>query len=140
MNISTIDLGGLVTLWKVSDGNPPLKLELENELQQRISQNFNFSREAFFEISKVKNHAIGVSFIPTSDAFREYGENVTIDMLLTDDEMKEMIINYSSKPPVNSQGWIRCKVLVKDGLNDDQIKALETTGFHTRDVFEILHL
>ena len=69
MNLHEIETGQVVMLWQASDGNPLLKQQIEQELQNRISNNSNFSREYFFDICKMKNHAITVSFIPTSDAF-----------------------------------------------------------------------
>lgn len=140
MNLKEIETGQLVILWQASDGNPLLKQQVEAELQNRIANNSNFSREYFFEICKVKNHAITVSFIPTSEAYKNYGPHLTIDIILTDEELQEQIKNYSAKPPVQTSGQLKAKVLVKDNLSQEQITRAAEVGFHIRDVFETLHV
>lgn len=140
MNLQKIDIGQLNMLWEVSDGNPSLKHEIEIEFQNRITSNTNFSREYFFDICKIKNHAITVSFIPTSDAFRVYGPQMTIDIILSDEETKEIIKNYSAKPPVQTSGFIKARVLVNGKLTGEQIIKAAEIGFHTKDIFETLHI
>jgi len=140
LNLHEIEIGQLVMLWQVSDGNPLLKQQIETELQNRIANNSNFSREYFFEICKIKNHAITVSFIPTSDSYEIYEPHLTIDIILNDEEMQEQIKNYSAKPPIQTNGLIKAKVLVKDNLTSGQITKAAETGFHTRDIFETLHV
>ena len=131
MNIEEFDLEHLIILWQSSDGNPLIKQQIEIELKKRINNNSKFSREYFFEICKVKNHAITVSFIPTSEAYENYGSSLTIDILLDDDEMRELLTNYSAKPPMQTQGIIKAKVLVKDNFTKEQITKAESIGFHT---------
>jgi hypothetical protein len=140
MNFQEMELSHLIMLWQASDGNPPIKAMIEAELQKRIATNTNFSREYFFEICKLNHHAITVSFIPTSKAYELYGPNLTIDILLTEDEMQEMIKNYSSKPSVNTTGNIKAKILVKDNLTPEQIENAKNIGFDTSEIFEILHV
>ena len=140
MELKQFDLNGLTILWQASIRNENLRAAIEQELQLRILTNKNFSREYFFGVCKMRNHAITVSFIPTSDAFNNYGQHITIDILLDDTEMAEMIKNYSSQPPVNTSGQIKAKALVTDGLNAGQIDRLVNVGFHTSEILETLHL
>lgn len=140
MELEQYDLNGLTILWQASIRNQVLRTAIENELQVRILANKNFSREYLFIVCKVKNHAITVSFIPTSEAYNSYGQHITIDILLDDTEMTEMINNYSSKPPINTAGQIKAKPLVTDGLTDEQIDRLINVGFHTSEILETLHL
>jgi len=140
MDLKTFDLNGLTILWQASGGNPQLKALIESELKIRTETNTNFSREYLFKVSKVQNHAITISFIPTTDSYNEYGANVTIDLLLTDSEMEELLKNYSSNPPINTSGQLRAKVLVKDNMTEDQINRLEEIGFHTNDILEVIYL
>lgn len=140
MDIKQFDLNGLTILWQASGRNLDLKAALEQELQDRILINKNFSKEYFFGVCKMRNHAITVSFIPTSDAFNNYGQHITIDILLDEIEMTEMIKNYSSKPPVNTYGQLKAKALVTDGLTAGQIDRLMNIGFHTSEILETLHL
>lgn len=139
MNLQEIDVHRLTILWQASGGNPQFKSLVENELQKRIASNTNFSREYLFKVSKVQNHAITISFIPTTNSFNEYGANVTVDLLLSDIEMEELLRNYSSNPPINTNGQLRAKALVKDKLNENQLSRLENIGFHTSEILEVLH-
>ena len=140
MNLQDLDAHRLTILWQASGGNPELKVIIENELQKRIATNTNFSREYLFKVSKIQNHAITISFIPTTDSYNEYGANVTIDLLLSNSEMEEFLKNYSANPPINTSGQLRAKALVKDKLNEDQLSRLENIGFHTNEILEILYL
>lgn len=140
MELKTLDLNGLTILWQASGGNPELKALIESELKMRIEVNRNFSREYLFKVSKIQNHAITVTFIPTTESFNEYGANVTVDLLLDDSEFEELIKNYSSNTPINTSGQLRAKVLVKDKLTEQQISRLENIGFHTNEILEVLHL
>lgn len=140
MNLQEMELTHLVILWKASSGNPQIKNQIEAELKMRIQINTNFSREYFFEICKIKNHGIGVNFIPTSKSYELYGANLTIDIILSEEEMLEMMKNWSSKPSVNTSGIIKAKILVTDNLSQEQIANAANIGFHTSDIFETLHV
>ncbi|MBP7315769.1 MAG: hypothetical protein KA968_11155 [Chitinophagaceae bacterium] len=140
MNLQDLDVHRLTILWQASGGNTQLKDLIENELQKRIATNKSFSREYLFKVSKIQNHAITISFIPTTDSYNEYGANVTIDLLLSNSEMEEFLKNYSANPPINTSGQLRAKALVKDKLNEDQLSRLENIGFHTNEILEILYL
>ena len=138
MNLKEIPNEQLAILWQVSDGNPLLKREIEIELRSRIISNRNFSKEHFFEVCKIKGHAITVTFIPTSEAFNEYGQHITLDVELNEDEFKEQLKNYSSQPPIETSGMVRGKLLVKGNLTLDQEIKLLQKGFHTKDVLETI--
>lgn len=140
MNLQELDVHRLTILWQASGGNPKLKDLIEIEIQKRISNNLNFSREYLFQISKIQNHAITISFIPTTDSFNEYGANVTIDLLLNDSEMEELLKNYSANPSINTSGQLRAKALVNDKLKENQASRLENIGFNTNEILEVLHI
>ena len=126
-------------MWQASIRNQDLRHVIEQEPQARVLTNTNFSREYFFGICKMRNHAITVSFIPTSDAYNNYGQHITIDIILDETEMTEMIKNCSSKPPINTVWQIKAKVLVTDGFTAAQIDRLKNIGFHTSEILETLH-
>lgn len=134
MNLKELDLDTLSILWLVSSKYQELRLAIEAELKIRIEENTNFSREYIFRICKVLNHSLGVSFIPSSEAHKNYGGNITIDLILSEDELLELVINYFSNPPVNTSGQIRAKALVSDKLSTEKIDQLEKIGFHTKDI------
>ena len=140
MNLLELDVHRLTILWQTSGGNPQLKALIETELQNRIATNKNFSREYLFKVSKIQNHAITISFIPTTVSYNDYGASVTVDLLLNDSEIEELLKNYSANPPINSSGQLRAKALVKDKLNENQLSRLENVGFHTNEILEVLHL
>lgn len=140
MELKQIDLNNLTVLWQTSGGNLGLRNAIEQELQLRTLDNRNFSREYIFKVCKIGNHAITILFIPTSEAHRTYGDNVTIDMILDEEGLKEMITNYSAKPPINTYGLIKAKALVKDNLTAEQIELLAINGFNTCDILETLEL
>lgn len=136
MNFQNMDLGHLILLWQTSDGNPELKQQIEIELQNRISNNSNFSREFIFDVTRVRNRACGIEFIPTSEAYRRYGASIVMEMLLTEAEFAEMYSNRFAEPPINTQGIVKARILVNGNLNAEQIESIANTGFHTRDIFE----
>jgi hypothetical protein len=138
--LKELDLHSLATLWQTSARNELLRASIEGELKNLIPSNNKFSREYLFQVCKIKNHAIGISFIPTTEAYQRYGPNVTIDVILSNQEMEEMIKNYSSKPPINTSGQVKAKALVTGGLTEEQIMNLENIGFHTNEILETRHL
>lgn len=132
-----MNIGALVTLWKVSNKNLVLKAKIEEELKSRVQENQLISREYVFNVCKMKSHAITVFFIPTTKEFEMYGPNLTIDMILTDDEIIELAKNL---PALQTQGYVKAKVLVTDNLSDEQIESALNIGFHTKSVYEVIHL
>lgn len=140
MDFNQYNLKDLAMLWETSSAETALKEIVVQELRSRIMVNQNFSKEYFFDICKLKGHAVTVSFIPTSNAFRNYGKQVTIHMLLEQDEIAELSKNYSSVPPVNTFGLLKAKALIEDNLTPEQIMRLEKIGFHTSEVLQILHV
>ncbi len=140
MNIVGLNLSDLIILWQDSDRNPIFKSRIEVELQKRIAINNNFYREYFFQICKIKNSAITVYFIPTSDAYKSYGASLGIDIILSDEELEELIKNYSSKPVIKTGGIIRAKILGKNNLTLHQITMVAEEGFNLRDVYEVCHV
>ena len=137
MDLKKFDLQRLTILWQCSDSNVELKNLIEDELKIRIQNNTNFSREYLFDVSKIQNHAITVKFIPTTDAYVAYGADVTVDLLLSDAEMVELLENFSAKPPLNTIGQIKARALVTDNMTEEQIAQLEEVGFHTTEILEI---
>jgi len=133
-----MDTASLTLLWGASVHNPEFKKAIEEELKLRIEKNKNFSREYFFKVCTINNHAITLKFIPTSNSFKNYGEHVTITIILDANEVKELMNNYSSDPPINTYGQLKAKLLVTDDHTPEQIQNIATNGFNTGDIFEVL--
>lgn len=136
MDILKIDIGQLIMLWQASDGNPELKQQIEIEFQNRIATNSNFSLEYCFQICIIEKHAITIYFIPTSEAYKRYGSDLTIDMLLSDEETQNLMKSYSAK--TQTTGIVKGKVLVTGNLTKEQIAQAASIGFHTGDISEML--
>lgn len=139
MDLTEFDLNTLEILWQTSNGNLDFKAAVENELRMRIVNNTIYSREYLFNVSQIQNHALGINFIPTSEAYNNYGPNITVSMLLDDEELIELGQNFIANPPVNTFGNIKAKALVKDSLTTDQINNLETIGFDTSNILSVLN-
>lgn len=140
MNLQEYDIHKLTKLWQASNGNPDFKKLVEQELQNQTLANTNFSREYLFKVSKVQKHTITISFIPTTDSYKDYGEYIRVDLLFCDKEIEELLRNYSQIPPINTFGILRAKALDKEKLTEIQIAKLEQKGFHTQEILEVLYL
>ena len=132
-----LNLSELTIYWEASDENLVLKSSIESEMQKRIASNRQYSREFLFKKSIVEKHSIGIIFLPTTESYKYYGQNITIEILLDESEFKVIYTNYSSKPPINTEGRLKAKLLVKDNLNESQIERLRTIGFHTNEILEV---
>ena len=138
MDLKKYNLQKLTTLWQSSDSNIELKNQIENELKIKIQNNKIFSKEYLFvDASKMQKHPITVEFIPTTNAYKFYGANVTIDLLLSDAEMIELLKNRATKPPLKTSGQIKARALVIDNMTKEQITQLEKVGFHTTEILRI---
>jgi hypothetical protein len=132
-----LNLSELTIYWQASGENLVLKSSIEAEIQKRIPSNRKYSREFLFQKSILERHSVGVIFLPTTDSFKYYGHNITIEISLDEFEFKEISTNYSSKPPINTAGHLKAKLLVNDNFNEDQIERLRTIGFHTNEILEV---
>ncbi|MDC0584452.1 hypothetical protein OAO55_01845 [Bacteroidales bacterium] len=102
--------------------------------------NENFSKEYLFELSKVKNHAIGITFKRNSSAYNRYGSDIVVDLEFEDDEFESLTRNYTSAPPVNTHGKMKAKALVTKNLTEGQIESLKDEGFDTSDISAVRHV
>lgn len=139
MNLKEFDLDRLTILWQASIRNEEFRVLIEAELRERILSNRNFSREYIFRVCRIQNHAITISFIPTTESYNYFGPHVTIDMILTEEETEELLRNTFATPPLNTSGQIKAKALLTDKLSEDQIEVLKTIGFNTSEILETLH-
>jgi len=132
-----MNLDQLTILWEASNGNLGLKENVEAEIQKRIASNRQYSREYLFQKSILERHSIGVNFLPTTDSYKYYGHNITIEISLDESEFIEISTNFSSKPPINTEGRLKASLLVNENLNVSQIERLRTIGFHTNEILEV---
>lgn len=137
MNIEKLNLNKLTILWEASNENLVLKSNIEAEIQKRITSNRQYSREYLFKKSILENHSIGVTFLPTTESYSYYGQNITIEIFLDENEKQELFNNYFSKPQINTEGRLKANLLVKTNLDEVQIERLITIGFHTNEILEV---
>lgn len=102
--------------------------------------NKNVSKEYLYELSKIKNHAVGITFRPNSSAYKIYGSDIVVDLEFDEQEFEILTRNYLYNPPINTHGKLRAKALVKDKLTIEQIDRLKKDGFDTEDIFEVRHV
>lgn len=128
MSIYDMTLEHLAIAWQTSAGNPEVHAAIEGELQARIAKNKQYSREFLFYVNKTKNKVLSVHFIPTSEAFKNYGEYVTVLELKPEAEvLAELLMNIAAKPATDTYGSITCQV-----LNGDEADKL--ISFDTKDI------
>ena len=140
MDLTQLELNALAILWQASNGDLALRTNIENELQARIANNEIYSREYLFRVSHLQNHAVGINFIPSSESYLNYGANVTVSILLNDEEINEIGQNHFANPQINTYGNVKATVLVEDNLTPNQIADLATEGFNTSDILTLIHL
>lgn len=137
MDLKQLDLFNLNTLWEASSDNIDLKTKLENEFQVRIENNQQYSREDLFEISIIEKHAMGIWFIPTSNAYNSYGPHVTVSLILNKEELSSIGKNLILKPRVRTFGVVKVEVLVSRRFTSSQVEKLKQEGFNTNEILRI---
>jgi len=137
MEIKDYDLESLTTLWLASNSDQELKTEIEKEIQNRILSNKKYSIENVYEASKVRNGVINVYFIPTTDAYKNYGQYLTIDLKFEVGEESELLKNITSKPKIETFGTVKALLLFKDQLAQDQTEILKNLEFQTNEILRV---
>ena len=127
--MKTFDLDNLAILWVASEGNIPQQQEIEEKLRPMIEANKRFSRESLFELNCISKRVIGISFIPTSDAYKKYGASVTISKFL---EIEGIRKNYESK--TDTFGYMKASGFISVPNEDIEI------SFQSNEILSISHI
>lgn len=132
MKISRLDV--LTTCWHAAQHNSDYSNigKIEHELAKYIQNNHNLSKEEFF--LKYINRTINISFIPTSDAYKRYGDNITISVRINTDA-ENIIKSYCANEKC-SFGRIIVNA-TSPTLAKDKLAELAEIGFNTQDIAEI---
>jgi len=130
----------LVQLYENADDNSVTKQTIASELEARRKNNQRFSKEDLFHINKTLNRALTVSFFPNTKSYGIIGNHVTIDIVLTDEELIKLLQNQAATPPIKTYGHLKIKVLAKHDLTSEQIFELEEHGIDTSEVYEVMHI
>ncbi|MEW7281317.1 hypothetical protein ABW636_22230 [Aquimarina sp. 2201CG1-2-11] len=139
MDIEKLDIETLGDFYLGFEEDHPLKDPVMTELQKRIDENTNFSKEHLVQMSIVHGRALGINFIPGSESFNNYGRNITVTV--SDNEDIEVLLqNYASNPPIYTYGNIRLSVLVAHNLTQEQINSLANEGIDTFHISSVLHV
>jgi len=132
-------LKSLKLTWQASDGNPELKQQIEEELAIEINQNESYCRETVFHLSHIQNKAVSIEFIPTSKSFNQYGQYVTINLRLTEEEIEDLTNNLLPDGNKRTFGSLRA-TSIGQVLSHQQENELRTIGFNTNDILDITYV
>lgn len=138
MNFKEYDINKLVILWQASENNPDIRIKIEEILNNRIDKNQTFSREFIFDNLFIGKKSLVISFIPTSESFKKFGQNIVIEENYNENEINELLNNFREKPPKNTFGIVKATLLITDEFSEEQIESLKLNGFHTKEVLSII--
>lgn len=129
------ELEAKIILWESLPAGDPVKEELENFFKQWILQNQKFSKEDIYRIVKQHQHACGLNFIPTSEAYKMFGPTLTLTDILFDRQEDEEDLLRSSLNGERHSGFI--KGASTDDIRQEQRDCLQEEGFDTSNIYEI---
>lgn len=138
MNFKECDINKLVILWQANDSNPEIRIKIEEILNDRIVQNQTFSREFIFDKLFIGKKPLLISFIPTSVSFKKFGQNIVVEENYNENEIIELLNNFREKPPKNTFGIVKAKLLITEEFSEEQIESLKLNGFHTNEILSII--
>jgi hypothetical protein len=133
MNLKELDGKKLAVIWGYCNANPELKRKIEEEFKLRRG-NPKFSKQYLFSINKIGNRALIIHFLPNTSGYLKYGECITVDLVLDDEEAEQLQITCQSKPPVRTYGLVKSKLLIRDSFLSEQRKELLEKGFDCADI------
>jgi len=136
MNLKDQTIKSLALLWQTSTNNSEINSAIERELQEKILHNNYFSIEDIYEYSIIKNKAINVWFVPTTISYNVFGEYVTVELSVNQDEKNKILKNISSEPKVSTFGQVKCTILVENN-QQPKLKSgaiIEFSTFHILDI------
>ena len=126
------------SLWLMIDtcnNNDVLKNRCEEEMQSRIPSKYKYSIEYLFSVTVKGRRPLTVYFKPFSVSHIQYGRKIVIfDLVLEEEEAKEIEGNYATKPPIRTVGQIKCRLVNFDGITPKQKEELLKVGFNTSDI------
>lgn len=140
MELEKLELNELITFWETSSKNIRLKTELENELQKRIENNTNFTKEYFFEQCLVKGKDITCVFIPTTEAYQNYGKHITVKIVFDETEIEFHKKTFMAKEKTRTYGNMKSEITIDNNLTPIQIKMLSEIGFNTNEISKIINI
>ena len=129
------ELDAKIVLWEVAVSENLPTEELEDFFKHYISQNQAFSQEDIYRIVKQRNHACGLNFIPTSEAYKMFGRSLTLtDMLFDRPEDEENLLRLSLN---GERHFGIIKGSSTDNINQEQRDYLRKQGIKMSNIYEI---
>jgi len=138
MQFEQFDTAELVQLYQQADDSSVTKKQMESDLQLRSKTNNKYSKEDLFRINKTQNQALTVFLFPGTASYNIIGNTVTIDLVLTEEELLQILQNQSLQPSSKTYGHFKIKVLAKSDYTSEQILQLEEQGIKTSDIYDIM--
>lgn len=129
------ELDTKIALWEIAVSENLPKEELERFFKEYISQNQKFSIEDIYRVVKQRNHACGLNFIPTSEAYKMFGHSLTLTDMIFDKQGDEEDLLRSSLNGEKHFGVI--KGYSTDNINHEQRDYLQKKGIYTSNIYQI---
>ncbi len=130
MNLNDIKIETLALLWETSAGNASLITQIEDVFQQKLNNNTDYSKEFLYHLTINKRKVFTANFIPTSEAFKKLGKYIVVlELSLTEEEEKQLLINLYSKPSKHTYGEVTAKILTEN--------SFQIIKFNTNEILSI---
>lgn len=131
----TSELDSKIILWEIAVAENLPREELEKYFKWYMSQNQMFSIEDIYRIVKLHNHACALKFIPTSEAYKIFGQSLTLTDMYFDGQKEDEALLQSTLKGERHIGII--KGSSTDNINQEQSDYLQNKGIKTSDIYEI---
>ncbi|HIW87666.1 MAG TPA: hypothetical protein IAC47_05270 [Candidatus Onthomorpha intestinigallinarum] len=129
------ELDTKIVLWEAALSKNLPAGELEDYFTRYISQNKKVSKEDIYRVVKQRNHACGLNFIPTSEAYKMFGQSLTLTDMVFDKQEDEEALLRSSLNGEKHFGVI--KGSSTDDINHEQRDYLQKKGIDTSSIYQI---
>lgn len=117
-----------------------IQIQLNKALVQRCGMELDlsdngYSLERLYEMAGKEDCVVTLSFREGSETEQEWGESLTCCFLYTERERINLMLSIEKGE--NNYGKVRARYLLFE-LPDDKVEKLETEGFDSKDVVEVL--
>lgn len=135
--VQPTELTQMIYLWESTKANNLPTEELDRYFQNYIKTNTAFSKEDLYRIVKLQNHACGLKFIPTSEAYKVFGQALAVTEFIFDNTEEELSLSSFTHNNERHFGIMKFKSI--DDLTPEQKSYMEKKGVNTSDMYEISH-
>ena len=132
------ELTQMIYLWDAAKANNLPTEELKRYFQSYIKTNTKFSKEELYRIVKLQNHACGLKFIPTSETYKVFRQDLAVTEFIFDNTEEELSLASFTHNNERHFGIMKFKSI--NDLTPEQKSYMEKKGVNTSDIYEISHL